>query len=261
MLSNDLILPQVTIVVIGYNEVDNLVKTMDAILAVDYPPELIEVIYVDSGSTDHSVEIAQRYTNRVFIEPKFPSPGRNRNRGLTEAKHEIVHFVDGDVEIDPYYLKSIVPLFLEKDVQAIVGQLDEQNPNIYNELSALSNVTKNEGYTHFTSTGATYLKEAILSVNGYDERIRRGEESELGDRFRDKGYRVWCTKYSMGKHNYGISSLWQYLRKYKTNALSLVSCAKISGDGQFFLMSRKRYRSQLIKIFFLFLSVVIAMFF
>ena len=43
--------------------------------------------------------IAKKYTDMVFIENKFPSAGRNRNRGLVESQHDIVHFVDGEIGV------------------------------------------------------------------------------------------------------------------------------------------------------------------
>lgn len=251
-------LPYISIVVIGYNESENLENTFSGIISMNYPKDNYEVIYVDSGSTDNSIEIARKYTGRIFVEDQFPSPGRNRNRGLSEAKYDIVHFVDGDVIIDPDYLVNIVGLFKDKNVQAIVGKLDEQNPDLFNRLSALSNVEIKEGYTKFTSTGATYLRDNLLSVNGYDERIRRGEEIELGDRFREANNKIWCTEQLMGSHNFGVSNLWQYIQKYKVNAISMVQCALIKGNGSFFRSAKKKFRNQLVRLAFLVLLCLLS---
>lgn len=253
-------LPYIAIVVIGYNEANNLDHTFQAINRINYPLEKLEKIYVDSGSTDNSVEIARTYTDKVFVESRNPSSGRNRNRGLMEARYDIVHFIDGDVIIHPDYLRNIVNLFDEKDAQAIVGQLDEQNPNIFNKLAALSNVEKKEGYTRFTSTGATYLKHALLSVNGYDERIRRGQETELGDRFRNAGYKIWCTGYEMGSHNFGINSVQQLFKKEFLQGKSNVQVALMKGEGSFFNHAKKVLRNQLIKAAFLLLVILVSFF-
>lgn len=248
----------VSIVVIGYNESENLDKTFSAIHSMNYPIDHYELIYVDSGSTDNSVAIAKKYTNKIFIEAKHPSPGRNRNRGLIEAKYDIVHFIDGDVVIDPNYLRGIANLFEVKNVQAIVGQLDEQKPNLYNKMAALSNVEKKEGYTSFTSTGATYLRNALLAVNGYDERIRRGQESELGERFRKAGNKIWCTRYKMGSHNFAVNSLWQYLHKYEINAKSMFQVAFINGDSDYIKSARTKITKQVIKLLLFFASIILS---
>jgi glycosyltransferase involved in cell wall biosynthesis len=254
-------LPGVSIVVIGFNEEQNLHDTFMAIQKINYPSDLVEIIYVDSGSTDRSVEIAKLYTDKVFLEIKFPSPGRNRNRGLLEAKYDIVHFIDGDLTIDPDYLKVAVPLFQEKNVQAVMGQLEEQEPNLLNRIAALENSKKVEGYSHFTATGATYLKEAILRINGYDERIRRGEETELGERFMAKGNRIWCTLQKMGSHNFEINSPFDFAKRYRNDATSQVQSAFMKGDSQHFINLKKRYKKAIVKflIFLVVLAVSIAL--
>lgn len=247
-------LPEISVVVIGLNEADNLDKTFSAIKQMNYPAGKIELIYVDSGSVDESVDIARKYAGKVCIENKFPSPGRNRNRGLVEAAHEIVHFIDGDVIIHPDYLRNIVPLFGQKDVQAILGKLEERSPNLFNKMAMYSNSENREGYAEFTATGATYLKSALMAVDGYDERIRRGQETELGQRFRDAGYKIWRTKHKMGDHNFGIRSLSGFLRIYYLNGKSLCQVSLLPDNGKFFRQTRATIFNQHIKfIFYIFL--------
>lgn len=251
-------LPPVSIVVIGYNEAKNLRSTFEAIRKINYDKLKIELLYVDSGSSDNSIEIASHYTDKIFIENIYPTSGRNRNRGLIEAHSEIIHFIDGDVTIHEDYLRNIVCLFKEKKVQAIVGQLDEQNPNLFNQMAALANVDKKEGYTLFTSTGATYLKSALISINGYDERIKRGQETELGERFRKSGFKIWCTNYKMGSHNFGIKSVRQFFEKEKLQGKSTSQVALMKGSGDFFSQSRKVLRNQIIKLGLLIIFTIIS---
>lgn len=241
--------PEVTIVVIGLNEADNLAKTFRAIQQVKYPPNLIEVIYVDSGSTDDSLSIARDYCDKCFVENVHPSAGRNRNRGLTEAKHDIVHFIDGDMAVDSNYLIKAVSILKDKDVQAVVGQLEEQSKGIWNRLATLvsNDLKRDEGYTDFTSTGATYVRTALLSIDGYDERILRGQEIELGVRFKQAGYKIWSTLQVMGQHNYGNSSLYHYLLRFRANAKSLVQVAVLQGENSYFKKARKRLYKSLIR--------------
>jgi hypothetical protein len=165
-----------------------------------------------------------------------------------EAEYDIVHFIDGDVILDSDYLRKIVRFFNVKKVQAVVGQLEEQKPNIYNRLAALMNVGKKAGYAQLTSTGATFLRKPLLSIDGYDERIGRGEESELGERFRKAGYKIWCTEYRMGSHHFGILNIWQYVQKYKKNACSQVQLALFDDNNSYFKTARKRFSNQLIKL-------------
>lgn len=247
----------VSIVVIGYNEAENLDNTFQAIQSMNYPLDLLEVIYVDSGSKDNSLAIAKKYTDKVFVEDKFPSSGRNRNRGLMEASFDIVHFIDGDMSIDPDYLAAAVPLFKEKEVQAVLGQVDEQNPGLLNRVAALENSKKIEGYTQYTATGATYVKKALIAINGYDERIKRGQETELGERFIADGNKIWCMAQKMGSHNFEINSPLDFVRRYRNDAVSQVQSAFMIGDSQHFTNLRNRYKKAILK-FIVFLLVLAA---
>src|SRR6056297_1611615 len=125
-------LPPVSIVVIGRNESDNLDHTFHAIRSMNYPQPKLELIYVDTDSSDNSVEIASRYTDKVFEEHSvWPSSGLARNRGIKEASHEIIHFIDGDIAIDPDYLKNAVREISEPGVEAVTGYFTERDVNSY----------------------------------------------------------------------------------------------------------------------------------
>ncbi len=250
----------ISIVVIGFNESKNLDNTFKAIQRINYPKDKIEIIYIDSGSSDGSTDIAKKYTSKVFVEAKYPSAGRNRNRGMIESNSEIIHFIDGDVIIDPDYLINIQGLFNEMGVHAIVGQLGEQEPTIYNRMAGLNNAKKVEGFTNFTSTGATYLKAPLMKVNGYDERILRGQESELGERFREAGFKIWCTIHLMGSHNYNLKNLRKYLKKYRVDGKSLVQVSLISGESSFIKNARTRMFKNLIKVISFFIFTLLSVY-
>lgn len=242
-------LPNVSIVVIGYNEAMNLDETFQAIRDMDYQQDLIEVIYVDSGSNDNSVEIAQKYVDKCFIEAKHPSAGRNRNRGLIEAKYNIVHFIDGDLTIDKNYLKNIVHLFKLKDVQAITGIHYEIGKGPLNKINRLSDggLNRKEGYTQFTSTGATYLKHSLLLINGYDERIIRGQEAEMGLRFIEAGHKIWCTENTMGYHKDGFTNVLKFLKRSAIVGKSAFQMTQLKGDNEYFRRARKRGKRQIVR--------------
>jgi len=242
-------LPAVSIIVIGYNEAKNLDKTFQAINNINYPKDKIEVIYVDSGSDDGSLSIGKKYTNKCFIEDRYPSSGRNRNRGLIEALHEIVHFIDGDMEIDKDYLRKAVPIFREKDVQAVTGIHIEVGKGPLNKINRLADrgLSRTEGYTQFTSTGATYLKSALYSIDGYDERIKRGQESEMGNRFIKAGFKIWCTEIPMGYHTDGFTNVLSYLKRSSLLGKSMFQLSMLNDGGDFVFNAKKRVKKQCIR--------------
>lgn len=213
---NDIELPNVSLVVIGKNEANNLEDTFNAILKMDYPPEKIEIIYVDTGSADQSVTIARKYAHRVFVESSnWPTSGLARNRGLVEAKHEIIHFIDGDISISKEYLKQAVKSILRPDVDAVTGYfVEKRTDKFFNRIMDIrrDDINHQERFCESTNGGGTYLKSKLLRVNGYDERILKGQESDLGIRYRAKGFKILFIDQIQGVHNFDIDSAFDFIK-------------------------------------------------
>jgi len=199
--------PNVSIIVIGKNEEKNLPKVLNSCQQINYPRDHFEIIYVDNNSTDNSFRIAKRYTNKVFsVTSDWPTPGLPRNKGLKEAKYDIVHFLDGDIEMNKDYLKHAVRLMEEKKCEAVFGYLKERRLGI-NKVLLSHWHEKEEGFVETSGGGGTYKKKPLITINGYDERIRKGQETEMGERFIQNGYQIWFAKIPMGIHDYGITSV------------------------------------------------------
>jgi glycosyltransferase involved in cell wall biosynthesis len=93
--------PLVSIIIPCYNAARWLQATLDSALAQTWPA--IEVILVDDGSTDHSVEIAQRYASRGVKILTQPNRGASaaRNLGLATARGDFIQFLDADDLLAP----------------------------------------------------------------------------------------------------------------------------------------------------------------
>ena len=69
-----------------------------------------EIIVIDGGSTDKTVEIAQQYGDKVFVKSRQPV-GAARNTGAKEASGRILAFIDADTVASESWLDSIVHTF------------------------------------------------------------------------------------------------------------------------------------------------------
>ena len=85
----------VSVIIPTYNRAATLERTLESVLAQTWQP--LEVIVVDSHSTDRTAEILDRYQGRirVSLQPKL-GPGAARNAGIRMARGEIISFVDSD---------------------------------------------------------------------------------------------------------------------------------------------------------------------
>ena len=87
---------RVSIVTISFNQAEFLERTIESVLAQDYPE--IEYIVVDPGSTDGSREIIDRYRSRISKVILRPDRGAadGLNHGFAEATGEIFGFLNSD---------------------------------------------------------------------------------------------------------------------------------------------------------------------
>jgi len=218
-------LPPVSIVIIGRNESRNLPGCIASIRAMDYPPDRLEVLYVDTDSKDGSPRIARALGVTVYEEHSvFPSAARARNRGWREARHPIVHFVDGDLIVDPGYLRQAVCALGRDGVACVSGRRDERNGEgqLLARILTYPWLIQRPGYVDAPAAGGTFLKGALEAVGGYNADVLRGEETELGMRLRGAGYRILSIDRRMATHSLhdqvgGIRGLWS---RYRGNGRS-----------------------------------------
>ncbi|UCD05132.1 MAG: glycosyltransferase [candidate division WOR-3 bacterium] len=202
--------PYVSVVIIGKDEEKNLANCIRSVRDIEYPAERVEIIYVDNGSHDRSVAIArQQNINTVEERGQYPSPGLARNRGIREAKYDIIHFIDGDMTMDSGYLGKAVR-FLDVDkIGCVIGDVQE----LGSESSFLSRVlnypwaSRKTGFVEAPGGGGTFRKSVLEAVEGYNPYVLKGQETEIGYRIREEGYRIYKIDHLMAMHDYGINRL------------------------------------------------------
>jgi glycosyltransferase involved in cell wall biosynthesis len=202
--------PYVSVVIIGKDEEKNLANCIRSVREIDYPAERVEIIYVDTGSNDRSVAVArQQNINTVEERGQCPSPGLARNRGIKEAKYEIIHFIDGDMTMDSGYLRKAVRFLAVDKIGCVIGDVQERG----SERSLLSRVlnypwaSRKTGFVEAPGGGGTFRKSVLETIEGYNPWILKGQETEIGYRIREEGYRIYKIDHLMAIHDYGINRL------------------------------------------------------
>ncbi|MBJ7281659.1 MAG: glycosyltransferase [Acidimicrobiia bacterium] len=107
--------PLVSIIIPAFNAQEYLGETIDSVLAQTYRP--IEIIVIDDGSTDETVEIARAYGDPVVvIEQENRGPAGARNTGFDAARGAIIALLDADDQWMPSRLERCVDV-LQSDPQ------------------------------------------------------------------------------------------------------------------------------------------------
>jgi GT2 family glycosyltransferase len=107
-------LPTVSVVVLNYNGLKHLESCFSSLLALDYPPDLIELILVDNASRDDSIP----FTRKTFPSVRIVETGSNlgfaagNNFGAERATGEYVAFLNNDTRVDPRWLTELVSAVL-----------------------------------------------------------------------------------------------------------------------------------------------------
>jgi glycosyltransferase involved in cell wall biosynthesis len=95
--------PPISVVVCTKNEEARLDDCLRSVVA-NRPSE---IIVVDGGSTDRTLEIAARYTDRIFSSPKS-NLTLDRQRGIDAAQHELIAMIDADHRLAPGDLDGLL---------------------------------------------------------------------------------------------------------------------------------------------------------
>jgi len=202
------------VVVIGRNEGERLKRCLLPVYRNG-----ATVIYVDSGSTDGSVEWARAMGVRVVeLDMRTPfTAARARNAGYRSLRAEVenfryVQFVDGDCELHPRWVETAAA-FLDgrRDVGVVSGRLRERYPerSVYNMLCDIEWDTP-IGELRFCGGVAMMRYAALDSVGGFREDLVAGEEPELCVRMRNAGWAVWRIDEEMATHDAGMTRFSQW---------------------------------------------------
>lgn len=110
--------PSITVVIPAYNEEKLLTKTLASVREQSY--QNFDIIVIDNNSTDNTKAVAKLYNAKVIRETK-QGYVHALNRGLKEAKGEIIAVTDADSLPDKKWLYHIAKSMKKKSVVAVTG--------------------------------------------------------------------------------------------------------------------------------------------
>ena len=216
-----------SVVIATYNRKDLLATCLRCLDAQDYPCKQYEVIVVDDGSTDGSVEMVKdwpaRYNLRC-IAAGHQGPGPARNLGVAKASGEFVIFLDSDAFASAGFISEHVkshrqagkPVFVDGPAIYVSGREAVDNPPLISREIKLQAFFDFFGVP-FVSVNVSCPREDFLRVGGFDARFGKAygyEDTELGIRLRQAGLgNVRNRKAYVLHHTDGTPSLESEMKK------------------------------------------------
>ncbi len=207
--------PQLSVVIIGRNEGDRLERCIRSVQAMKEPPESLEIIYVDSDSTDDSPARAEALGVKVLVvHPDRPAAAIGRNAGWRAATAPLIFFLDGDTVLNPEFVKAALPSFDDPKVAAVCGHRRENDPptSMYQRVLDLDWIMPS-GKVSFCGGDVLMRRRVIEEVGGYDPHLIAGEDPEVCQRIRARGYLICHLDHLMTWHDLGIHRWSQYWRR------------------------------------------------
>lgn len=180
--------PAIAIIIPTLNAETTIRKCLDAVLAQTLSG--IEIIVVDGGSTDRTVEIVKERSCRVVVDDAAPGPAHGRNRGVAETTGDIVLFVDADVVLATDVASRVMDdLVADPDAAGVNGVYEPEPANDpaspfdrYMALRKFCNFSGFRTFTHITTACGAIRRTVFEEVGGFDERFVEMEDIELGYR-------------------------------------------------------------------------------
>ena len=203
--------PLVSVIVVCWNSADVLGRCLRQLQAQDYPD--YEIIVVDDGSQDDTIEVAERASTRgeltIVRSPRNRGCPHARNLGLRHAKGEIVAFIDADGYAAPSWLRHVVEAFAaDATVGAVASTVFfDANPLVINGAGGIVNcqgwaadLSMNESYEwaeiasealYPMGCGMALRRSALERVGSFDDRmLNYYDDVDYGVRVWREGYRV-----------------------------------------------------------------------
>lgn len=146
--------PSVTVVIPCFNEEEWISRTIISCIDQDYPPDKLEFVIVDDGSSDRSVEVIQKTVNelclegqrfdlqnriRVFFQKENQGKREAMGLGIRNARTELIAFVDSDSFLEPDAIRQLVQPMKDPKMGGVAGRTDVAN-TYTNHLTKLQSV-------------------------------------------------------------------------------------------------------------------------
>lgn len=236
-------LEKISVVIPCLNEEQYIKKCVESILLNGYPTDKLEVLVVDGGSTDNTLDILAELTTtypqiKVIHNEKKATPFA-LNLGIEKASNPFILIAGAHAEYPENYISTLLKAIQEADIDVIGGAIETVTKNENTKSNSIKYVLSHPlgvGNAMFrigasellqvdTVPFGIYPKEVFEKVGTYNVKLIRNHDMELSKRILAHGYKIWMdptqkVKYyaretfkGLFKNNYGngfwnIKTVW-----------------------------------------------------
>jgi glycosyltransferase involved in cell wall biosynthesis len=182
----------VSVYIPSYNVAEFIARSIQSVLRQAHPAD--EILVVDDGSRDATVEIAAHYPVRIIRHERNLGLAAARNTGFREARNEFVASLDADCVAAPDWLEKLVPHLQDPQVAGVAGRLKEGIQRSLADRWRRAHMPQEWGSAAIRNprflfgSNTLFRKSVIEALGGYDQSMRtNGEDADLSKRIRARG--------------------------------------------------------------------------
>lgn len=182
---------KVSLVIPIRDEAESIEILIESIARQTLQPD--EIVLVDGGSTDSTVEIVERLASGnpaiVLVRTDGATPGKGRNLGIEAARNEWIALTDAGIRLDENWLEELVKAADDTDV--VYGEVSPVVSNLFEKCAVLSYVPSrklNQIRTKFIAS-CLVRKKVWEAVGGFPD-LRAAEDLMFMDRADALGFRA-----------------------------------------------------------------------
>jgi glycosyltransferase involved in cell wall biosynthesis len=180
--------PFVSIIIPAKNEENIIGACFCALLNIEYPKDRYEIILVDNGSVDNTINVAKKNNINYYVKPGMTISAL-RNFGANIAKGEIFAFVDADIVVSRKWLKNAIKHFIDNRVACTGCSPDIPIDSTWVERIWNLQIVGKKGEREsdwLSSANLIIRKNAFFDVKGFNELMKTCEDVDICYRLRKK---------------------------------------------------------------------------
>jgi biofilm PGA synthesis N-glycosyltransferase PgaC len=189
--------PSVTFLIPAYNEEEHIEECINSLLEMDYPGEKLELIAINDGSSDSTLEKLEKFRDRItIIDKENTGKANSLNQALEQVDTEMVACMDADSFAEKDMLKSMVGYLEEEGVKGVTPAMKVRNPKTWAQkimwAEFIYNLFLRKLFSIFDSQwvmpgpGSVYDTEYLKDLGGWDEKTLT-EDMEIAFRMFKQG--------------------------------------------------------------------------